>query len=98
MPNIEIRGFSPEESDKMKETIDRILSEIDLSAEAITSIMPMAAQSCDEKRTPQPYLRICSEKKREIDKVASALKRNGVAKDVECLLLYRYISASDMLS
>jgi len=95
MPNIFICGFG-ERAEEIKEIVDTIMQRLGLQDEAITSIVEMKTETCDGKRTPAPYLRVCSDNKIEIEIIIRALKRFQIGEDVEHLLLDGFIPAEEM--
>jgi hypothetical protein len=97
MPNIQICGFGAIAADQLKRHIDKVMQEIGLGNDAITSIVEMNAESCDGKRTKMPYLRICSTNAREIKKIIGALKKAKIKEDVEWLVLDGFIPAAKMV-
>ncbi len=96
MPNIFICGYG-ERADAMKDTIDRLMREMNLQDDAITSTVDMKAESCDGKKTPRPYLRICSTDGVQIFKIISALKRRKVREEIEWLVMSGFISSADKM-
>jgi len=98
MPNIEIRGFLYQEAENLREKIDMAMEKIGLAGEAITSIEMSETKSCDTRNTPQPFLRICSTDKEDIQKIIVALRTAGVCKDVESLILDGFVSKNQMLA
>jgi len=95
MPNIFICGYG-ERANDIKDTIDEVMQGIGLQDDAITSIVDMKAESCDGKRTPMPYLRICSTDVVEIFRIFKALEQNGVKEDIEFLVMSGFTPSFDM--
>ena len=96
MPNIMICGFPTAQADTLKVKIDQVLSGLGLDGDAVTSITEMCAESCDGKRIPMPYLRICSTDEYEIRRIIEALKNAKLGIDVEWLVLGGFIPAAEM--
>lgn len=96
MPNIFICGYEMR-AGAMKNKIDGIMQKMGLQDEAITSIVDMKAESCDGKKTIQPYLRVCSTDKAQILEIIHAFKEKGIGEDVEWLVVDGFIPADKML-
>ncbi len=101
MPNIWICGFSEKENARIRELVNTAIEELGLSEDAITSIIEMKAEPCrpitpaSPTRT-QPYIRICSSGKEEIQNITRVLKKMRIGVDVEWLLLDGFLPASAM--
>lgn len=96
MLNIMICGFPEVQVSKLKAKIDTAMASINLGGDAITSIVNMRTESCDGKKTPMPYLRVCSTKAGEMSNICEALKIAGVGVDVEFLKLDDFVPAAEM--
>lgn len=94
MPNIMLCGFQAPE--RLRSDVVAVLDGLGLGSEAVTSIVPMRVESCDGKRTPSPYLRVCSTDADEVRRIVDALKKAGIGVDVEWLVLNGFIPASEM--
>jgi hypothetical protein len=98
MPNIQICGVSdPQRVEILKQNIDLAMLRLGLGGDAVTSIIPMAVESCDGKRTPMPYLRVCSTDADEIRRILDVMKRAGLAIDVEWFVLGGFVPASELV-
>ncbi len=106
MPNIEIHGYGKavreahdymyiimlhEAAFRMKERIDKVMQNNGYGDDAITTVHPTVATSCDGKETPMPYLRISNTKPEESVVIVEALKQAGIVTDVERLTLADFI-------
>jgi hypothetical protein len=95
MSNIFICGYG-EKADALKGIIDKLMHRVGLQDDAITSIVDMKAESCDGRRMPMPYLRICSTDEADIPKIINIFKEGKVKEDVEWLVMDGFIQASKM--
>lgn len=110
MPNIEIHGygeamvhnkgwfaiFVSKTAFSMKEKIDEVMQEIGLGKEAITTIFPSIASTCDGEAKASPFIRISNTKPEETAKIVEALKKAHVIIDTETLTLTSFISSEEM--
>lgn len=93
VPNIEIRGFTSKDTERLKVRIDRLMQEIGLAGDTITSVIDMRAESCSRTRLSTPYIRICATKQDEIDQILEAFCNARIRVDIEWLVLGGFISA-----
>ena len=105
MPNIEIHGYgeSPccsgcynpvsvySDAFKIKREIDSVISKLGLEKEAITTIIPSIAQTCDGKNDPAPFLRIFNTNTETGLLIAGALHAAKIFIDVEISVLSCFI-------
>ncbi len=110
MPNIEIHGFGMDTPHNkgwraiiigqgafsIKEKIDEVMREIGLGANAITTIFPSIASTCDSINTPSPYIRISNTKPEETTKIIQALKKAQILMDTETLTLASFTPGDEM--
>ncbi len=95
MPNIEICGYSTEEAATIQSRIESIMQEMGLGEDAVTSIIPMTVTSCDGKRSPKPFLRICSTDMNEINRILLKIAKGDLRADIETLVLTGFVSIAD---
>lgn len=106
MPNIEIHGYGrkkscpslpllvvtiAEEAFEMRDRIDKVMQDIGLGGNAITTIYPTIATSCDGEKTRMPYLRISNTKPEETTRIIDKLKEAEIITDIETLTLTGFI-------
>jgi len=99
MPNIEIydgRGFLGGGEHPLKSRIDQIMQELGLGDDAITTIICCQPESCDGKKKPMPFVRVCCKDADEMEKIIKAFKEHKLGVDTEKLLLGGFIPADEM--
>ncbi|MEK7181232.1 MAG: hypothetical protein AAB738_02780 [Patescibacteria group bacterium] len=98
MPNVKICGFSTPEAASLKGVVNLVMERLGLTNDAITSIIPMEAVSCDKAQTPKPYICVCSTNRDEIFSIIKALGRAGLKVDVEWLVLDGFVEVGKLAS
>lgn len=96
MPDVWVCGFTDDVAESLKLKIDAVLQGLELGEDGITSIVSMRAESCDGKRTPKPYIRVCSTARGGALKIIIALKEADIAVDTEWLQLANFFPADKM--
>jgi len=84
-------GWSP-----LKSRIDRILQELGLGHDAITTIIDCTPESCDGRKKPMPFIRVCCTDADEMEEIIKAFKERKLGVDTEKLLLGGFIPADEM--
>lgn len=99
MPNLMVHGFHTESSHDPQLVSDMInaMQSIGLGDEAIITIVPSCAWSCDGQQRSMPYVRIATTgSAEEVDRIIEALRAKSIGLDIEVLRLSRFIEAKDM--
>jgi len=85
------------EAVKLKEKIDSLVISIGLQEDTVTSLVDMNVESCDGKYTDSPYLYVRATSQCEIEKIVSALKKNGIQYDLEWDVIGGFIPREKMV-
>lgn len=98
MPNLMLYGFPSEDIDQQLVLgMVEAMQSIGLGKEAIVTIVPSYALSCDGKQRAMPYIRVATTgDDEEVSRILAALKGISRRLDVEVLRLSRFIEAKDM--
>ena len=96
MPNIMICGYDDKKAEGLKVCIDHFMQETGLAKDAVTSIVPMKVESCDEGRKSMPFIRINSTDMGEIQEIINSFVNSGILEDIEYQHLSGFISAEEM--
>ena len=91
MPNIEIYGDA-----NLKSHIDKIMQEIGLGDEAITTIINSRPESCDGNNKSMSFVRVCSSRGDHLHDILIAFREKKLGVDTETLLLSGFIPAEKM--
>ncbi len=97
MPNIMLYGF--DKPFNLKRIIGRIetaMQNINLGEEAVITVVSSRVKYCDGRKTPAPFIRVCSTEPEEIKRIIDKLKKIGIGIDIEGQVLNWFVSANEM--
>jgi hypothetical protein len=93
MPNIKLYGYSQSAYKELKLRIDKVMRDLGLGDQAVTTWVPALVTSCDGKATPMPYIEVGDTEDERIGLIIIRLKVAGINQDYEHLLLADFTPA-----
>lgn len=81
----------------VKQKIEQAIKSIHLQKEAITTIFPSIAVTCDGKNEPAPFIRISNTKPKESRIIIDAPKKRNILLDTETLTLASFTPLEEMV-
>ncbi len=97
MPNVMLYGFDKRfDLRRITGKIEAAVQSINLGEDAVITVVSSKVKFCDGRKTPAPFIRICSTDPEEIKRIIDKLKEIGVNTDVEWQVLNGFIPAIEM--
>lgn len=72
------------------------MQELGLAKDAVTTVICCTPESCDGKKKPMPFIRVCCTDVDEMERIIQAFKEHKLGVDTEKLLISEFIPADEM--